>query len=279
METRHFGGVRLPVIGQGTWQMEADDRGSAIRALRRGLDLGMTHIDSAELYGSGKVEELVGEAIRGRRDEIYLVSKVVPSNASRKGTLAACDRSLSRLGTDRLDLYLLHWPGHHPLEGTIAAFEELVEKGKILRWGVSNFDVAELEQAQRIAGPGRIFCNQVLYHLGERAIEHAVIPWCNANGVLVVGYSPFGAGDFPPRGNRAGEQALSEIAAARGATPRQVALRWLIREANVVTIPKASRPAHVEDNAAAGDLSLSDAEIARLDAVYPRGRARGLPTS
>lgn len=274
MERRRFGwtGIELPVIGQGTWNMETDPRGAAVAALRRGLDLGMTHVDTAELYGGGEVEELVAEAIAGRRDEVYLVSKVKPQNASRSGTIRACERSLRRLATDRLDLYLLHWPGSHPLADTIAAFEELVAAGKIRAWGLSNFDEEELEAARRVAGEGRIACNQVLYHLGERAIEHAVIPWCEAHDVAVVAYSPFGSGHF-----RGGE-VLDEIAAAHGATARQVALRFLCRRPSVVTIPKASRIAHVEDNAASGDLALTGEELARIDAAFPLGgRPRGIP--
>src|SRR4029077_728671 len=194
MELREFGASRreVPVIGQGTWYIETAKRASAIAALRRGLDFGMTHIDTAELYGSGAAEGVVAQAIAGRRDEIFLVSKVLPQNASRRGTILACDRSLARLNTDRLDCYLLHWRGQHPLEDTIAAFEELKSAGKILSWGVSNFDLPDLEDVHKIAGEGNLVCNQVLYHLEERAIEHAVIPWCEKRGVAVVAYSPFG---------------------------------------------------------------------------------------
>jgi diketogulonate reductase-like aldo/keto reductase len=204
MERRAFGksGALVPVIGQGTWQMEDDDRASCVAALRRGLDLGMTHVDTAELYGRGVVEELVAEAIEGRRDEIFLVSKVLPHNASREGTVQACERSLRRLKTDRLDCYLLHWPGDHPLAGTIRAFEDLLAAGKIRSFGVSNFDEGELREAIAIAGEGAIACNQVLYHLQERAIEHAVLPFCEAHGITVVGYSPFGSGRFPERSTR-----------------------------------------------------------------------------
>jgi diketogulonate reductase-like aldo/keto reductase len=194
----------VPTIGQGTWMLEEAERGAALAALRRGLDLGMTHIDTAEMYGDGAAEELVAEAISGRRDEVFLVSKVLPSNASREGTLQACDRSLARLGTDRLDCYLLHWRGRFPLEDTIAAFAELKRAGKILSWGVSNFDVDDLEEALVMAGEGQIACNQVLYHLGERAIEHAVLPWCQQHGVALVAYSPFGQQDFPSPASLAG---------------------------------------------------------------------------
>jgi diketogulonate reductase-like aldo/keto reductase len=280
MERRAFGasGAAAAVIGQGTWQMEEDERRAAIAALRRGLDLGLTHVDTAEMYGDGAVEEVVGEAIAARRDEVFLVSKVIPRNATTAGTIAACERSLARLRTDRLDCYLLHWPGSHPLAATIAGFERLVRDGKIRSYGVSNFDVGELAQAEALAGPGRIACNQVLYHLGERSIEHDVLPWCEAHGVAVVGYSPFGSGDFPAPTSRGG-RVLAEIGAAHGASARQVALRFLVRRPSLFAIPKAGRAAHIEDNAGATRLELSDAEIARIDAAFPRGRRRrGVPT-
>ncbi|MEW6270307.1 MAG: aldo/keto reductase [Thermodesulfobacteriota bacterium] len=280
MEERAFGadGARVAWIGQGTWQMELDDRRAALAALRRGFDLGLTHVDTAEMYGDGEVEELVAEAMRGRRKELFLVSKVLPQNASYAGTLRACEQSLARLRTDHLDAYLLHWPGRHPLEETIRAFERLVEDGKIRAWGVSNFAVDDLEEALAIAGEKRIACNQVLYHLEQRAIEHEVLPWCERHGVTVVAYSPFGAGRFPsPR--RGGGRVLAEIAAAHGATPHQVALRFLGRRPSVLTIPKASSIRHVEDNAGADELALDDAELARLDEAFPLGRScRGVPT-
>ena len=270
MERRRFGPLadRVAVVGQGTWQLDGRARRAAVTALRRGLDLGMTHVDTAEMYGPA--EEIIAEAIAGRRDDVFLVSKVLPRNASRRGTIAACERSLQRLQTDRLDVYLLHWRGEHPLADTIAAFEELVAAGKIRAWGVSNFDVADLEEAHAIAGDGRIACNQVLYHLKERAIEHDVLPWCERHGVAVVGYSPFGSGSFPgPRS--AGGRVLQEIADARGATPRQVALGFLVRRASTFAIPKAANPEHVAENAGAGALVLSEHEIARLDEVFPLG--------
>ncbi len=279
MERRHFGPGRreVPVIGQGTWYIEDGERRTVIAALRRGLDLGATHIDTAEMYGSGAAEEIVGEAIAGRRNQVFLVSKVLPSNASRRGTIAACERSLAHLKTDRLDCYLLHWPGNHPLEETIAAFEQLQGQGKIMSWGVSNFDVSELEEAYNIAGEGRLTCNQVLYHLKERAIEHAVIPWCESHGVAVVAYSPYGHGDFPAPGS-AGGRLLQAIADAHNATPRQVAVRFLLRYPSLFAIPKASSPAHVEENVGAGELQLTDDEIARIDKAFPRGpKPRALP--
>jgi diketogulonate reductase-like aldo/keto reductase len=279
MERRRFGfSVEVPVIGQGTWNLELGDRAAAIATLRRGLDLGMTHIDTAEMYGNGAVERIVGEAIAGRRDEIFLVSKVLPENASRTGTVEACERSLARLRTDRLDCYLLHWRGQYPLEETIAAFEQLEREGKILYWGVSNFDVPDLEEARDIAGEDRVVCNQVLYHLEERAMEYEVLPWCERNHAAVVGYSPFGHGRFPGP-DTPGGRLLREIAYAHGATPRQVALRFLVWRPPLFTIPKASHPERAEENAGAGDLRLTDEEIARISAAFPRGRRpRELPT-
>jgi diketogulonate reductase-like aldo/keto reductase len=269
--------VEVPIIGQGTWMLEGRDRTAAVAALQRGLDLGMTHIDTAEMYGSGLAEQLVAAAIAGRRDQVYLVSKVLPENASRRGTITACERSLARLRTDRLDCYLLHWRGRYPLEDTIAAFDQLQHEGKIRSWGVSNFDVPDLDEALEIAGPGRIACNQVLYHLGERAIEHHVLPWCQAHGVALVGYSPFGHGDFPEPASPGG-RALQEIARAHGATARQVALAFLARQPPLFTIPKASTAKHTEENARAADVALTPDDLARLDTVFPAGDASdGLP--
>lgn len=276
--TRSFGSTRRQVacIGQGSWKIESSSAGLA--ALRRGVDLGLTHLDTAEMYGSGAAERLVGKAIEGRRDEVFLVSKVLPSNASRSGTLAACEKSLANLRTDRLDCYLLHWRGSVPLEETLSAFEMLVRQGKILSWGVSNFDAQDLAEAAAIAGPGHPVCNQVLYHLQERAIEHAVLPWVSRHECALVAYTPFGQspGIFDGRSKPA--QVLRDIAAAHGATPRQVALRFLLRHREVFVIPKAADVAHVAENAGAGALQLSDADIARIDAAFPLGPApRGLP--
>jgi diketogulonate reductase-like aldo/keto reductase len=277
MKARPFGSSKceVSVIGQGTWYIDRGDRKHAIAALRRGVDLGMTHIDTAEMYGDAEL--VIAEAIAGRRDEIFLVSKVLPSNASRRGTITACERSLARLNTDRLDCYLLHWRGSYPLDETVAAFEELAGAGKIRSWGVSNFDTDDLGEVLAVAGKGKIACNQVLYHLQERAIEHAVIPWCEQHGVAVVAYSPFGHNDFPSPRNKAG-QALQTIADAHGASPRQVALSFLTRQASVFAIPKASSEEHAADNAAAANLTLSENEIAALDKAFPRGpKPRGLP--
>jgi diketogulonate reductase-like aldo/keto reductase len=275
MELRPFGdpGRRVSVLGLGTWNMERDNRALGIAALRRGIDLGMTHVDTAEMYGSGEVEAIVGEALRGLRDRVFLVSKMLPSNATSDGTVRACERSLSRLATDHLDCYLLHWPSSHPLEETIRGFEKLLKEGKIRSYGVSNFDVEGLVEAVRLAGKGRIACNQVLYHLGERSIEHEVLPWCQERGIAVVAYSPLGAQRF-----RSGK-ALDEIAAERKATPRQIALAFLTRGTSVFAIPKSSVIRHVEENAAAAGLALNEDEIRRLEADFPPGPWRGLATA
>jgi diketogulonate reductase-like aldo/keto reductase len=277
MAQRPFGSLRreVAVIGQGTWYIDEAHRPAAVAALRRGIDLGMTHIDTAEMYGDAEI--VIGEAITGCRDELFLVSKVLPGNASRSGVIAACERSLARLRTDRLDCYLLHWPGRHPLEETFAGFERLREEGKVLSWGVSNFDVPDLQAAWAAGGEGRIACNQVLYHLGERAIEHAVLPWCEAHGVAMVAYSPFGHGDFPQLGT-GGRLVLDEIAASHGATARQVALAFLVRRPSSFAIPKASSADHAAENAGAGAVRLTEAEIARIADAFPLGpRPPSLP--
>lgn len=252
--------------------MEVDGRARAVAALRAGLDLGMTHIDTAEMYGSGRVESIVAEAIAGRREEVYLVSKVLPSHASRKGTQTACEASLQRLKTDHLDCYLLHWPGSHPLEETLAAFEDLRAAGKIRAWGVSNFDEHELARVLSLVGPGKLACNQVLYHLEERSIEHAVLPWCEAHGVAVVGYSPFGRGSFASSPER--KRAIHAIADKYGKSPQNVALAFLTRRPSLFAIPKASKLDHVQDNARAAELSLDAADIEALDRAFPIGPRR-----
>jgi diketogulonate reductase-like aldo/keto reductase len=278
---RGFGATRrqVAVVGQGSWYIENGTASVAIAALRRGFDLGMTHVDTAEMYGSGKAEEIVGEAISGRRDEIFLVSKVLPSHASRNGVIVACERSLARLGTDRLDCYLLHWRGRVPLQETIAAFEQLRRDGKILSWGVSNFDVSDLEEVREIAGEQRPACNQVLYHLDERTIEHAVLPWCEQNGVAVVAYSPFGHRSGFPTARSLKGRVLQEIGEAHGVSARAVALAFLVASPCVFAIPKASDPEHTAENAKAGDLHLSAADMARIQEAFPiNPRARALPT-
>ena len=269
------GGPQVSVIGQGTWYLDHGDRKRAVAALQRGIEAGMTHIDTAEMYGDAEL--VISDAIAGRRDGLFLVSKVLPSNASRRGTITACERSLKRLKTDHLDCYLLHWRGSYPLADTIAAFEELVAAGKIRSWGVSNFDTDDLDELLSVSGKGRIACNQVLYHLQERAIEHAVIPWCEKHGVAVVAYSPFGHDDFPSPRSEGGE-VLAAIADSHNATPRQVALSFLARAPVVFPIPKASSAEHAAENAAAGELTLSADEISAIDKAFPRGpKPRSLP--
>jgi diketogulonate reductase-like aldo/keto reductase len=278
---RAFGvrGRAVAVIGQGTWRSEQSGEAGTLAAMRRGLDLGMTHIDTAEMYGSGEAESLVGTAIAGRRDEVFLVSKVLPNHASKRGTIAACEKSLARLGTDRIDCYLLHWRGQHPLEDTVSAFDTLVRAGKISSWGVSNFDVDDLDELLRICGTGtaRPVCNQVLYHLQERAIEHRVLPWCLEHGLAVVAYTPYGESastfDAATRQGRV----LHEIAAAHRASARQVALAFLLRYDNSFVIPKASTRPHVEENSGAAALALTPADVERIEAAFPRGKPRPLP--
>lgn len=252
----------MPVVGQGTWKLSGKE---SVATLREGLNLGLTHVDTAEMYGS---EETVAEAIEGRRDEVFLVSKVLPSHASHRGVVKACEQSLARLRTDRLDCYLLHWPGSHPLEETIAGFEELLEGGKIRSYGVSNFDEDLIAEAVRIAGPGKIACNQVLYNLEERHIEAGVLPACRESGIALVGYSPFNGVD---------EGEVAAVAEELEATPRQVALAFLTRLPDTFAIPKASRAAHVRENAKR--VRLSAAQVKRLEKAYPLHVRAELPTA
>ena len=260
----------MPVIGQGTWNV-GDDPASETRevaALRAGLDLGLTHIDTAEMYGDGRSEQLVARAIAGRRDEVFLVTKVLPSNASYDGTIQACERSLRRLGTDHLDLYLLHWPsGQHPFAETMRALESLVVAGKTRFIGVSNFTVVELQVAQRCLTTERIVCNQVLYHLGSRGIETEILPMCRRDGIALVGYSPFAQGLFPPRDRRQRE-VLETIAETHGKTTRQVALRFLTSDEGFA-IPKATRIEHVLENAGVAGWALSRSDLAAINEVFP----------
>src|SRR5205809_1243167 len=272
MTKRKFGwtGVQVPILGQGTWNIEGspDAERRAIEALRAGLDLGMTHIDTAEMYGNGRAEELVGEAIAGRRDEVFLASKVLPSNASFEGTLRACERSLKRLGTDWLDLYMLHWPGNHPIRDTMRAMEKLVAEGLVRFIGVSNFDVDELMEAENALRNERMASDQVLYHLGDRGIERRLLPYCARQEIAIVAYSPFGHGDFPSPRSAAG-RVLAEIGERHGRTPRQVALNFLTRHSGVFAIPKATNPEHVKENAGAAGWRLSAGEIAAIDRAFP----------
>jgi diketogulonate reductase-like aldo/keto reductase len=279
MRKRKFGrtGVDVAIVGEGTWNMERDHEADVLAAVRTSVEMGMDHVDTAELYGSGRVETMVGEALAGIRDRVFLVSKVLPSNATRQGTITACERSLARLQTDRLDLYLLHWPGSHPIAETVAGFRHLMRDGKIRAWGVSNFDVGDLEALLDHADVDEIACNQVLYHLEQRAVEHRVVPWCRERGIATVAYSPLGSGSFVAPKSPGG-RVLAEIAAKHGATPQQIALAFLAREPDVFVIPKASTLAHVRANAAAADLVLDDGDVGAIDRAFPRGRARGLPT-
>lgn len=258
-------GETVPALGQGTWYMGDGlrSREEEVAALRLGLDLGLTLIDTAEMYGNGASEQLVGEAITGRRDEAFLVSKVLPSNASKQGTIKACERSLERLGTDRLDLYLLHWRGGTPLRETLEAFEELEEAGKIRHWGVSNFDVSDMEELMALRGGTAVQVNQVLYNLTRRGIEWDLQPWCRERQIPLMAYSPI------EQGRMLEHSALKRIAKRLDATPAQVALAWLLRQEGLIAIPKAGSPRHVEDNRAALDLQLSDEDLAELDETFP----------
>ncbi len=265
-------GTTIPALGQGTWHMgEAGQvRGAEIAALRLGLDLGMALIDTAEMYAEGGAEEVVGEAITGRREEVFLVSKVYPHNASRRGTVAACERSLRRMRVEAIDLYLLHWRGSVPLAETVAAFDGLRRAGKIRHWGVSNCDVDDLEELG--AALAECAVDQVLYSLEHRGAEFDLLPFCAARGMPVMAYSPVGQG-----GKLLRHGALAEVAARHGATPAQVAIAWTLRDPNIVSIPKAADPAHVRLNAAARDLVLSADDLADLDAAFaPPTRKRGL---
>jgi diketogulonate reductase-like aldo/keto reductase len=267
-------GVELPTIGQGTWNLpESGPRlKEARRAIRRGIELGMTHIDTAEMYGSGRVEMLLGEAIRGiPRERLFITTKVLPSNASYRGTLAASERSLARLGCEYLDLYLLHWPGSHPLSETMRALEALVEQGKTRFVGVSNFEANEMIEAASFLRNAPLACNQVLYHLDERGIEHHVLPAARERGIAVVAYTPFGRGSFLRGGAR--REALEAVARKHDATARQVALAFLTRDASVFAIPKAAQVAHVEENAAAAGLVLDAEDIAAIETAFLRGSA------
>lgn len=255
----------MPRLGLGTWEMGVSRaaRIDEIEALRLGIDLGMSLIDTAEMYGDGGAEEVVGEALEGRRDEVFVVSKVLPGNASFEGTVLACERSLRRLRTDRLDLYLLHWAGPHPIEGTLEAFERLREAGKILRFGVSNFDVHEMREVCALPAGAGVAANQVLYNLGRRSIERKLLPWCAARGITVMAYSPLEQGRLRPR------PALQAVAARHGISTAQVALAWTLRDPGVVTIPKAARPDHVRENAAVVQVTLTERDLAELDRDYP----------
>lgn len=258
-------GVSVPVLGQGTWGMGevASRRNAEVAALRAGLDLGMTLIDTAEMYGDGGAEEISGDAIAGRRDEVFVVSKVLPSNAARQGTIAACERSLKRLRTDHIDLYLLHWRGGTPLAETLEAFTTLRAAGKIRGWGVSNFDMSDMKELLSLPGGDEAETNQVLYNPTRRGIEFDLLPACRQRSVSVMAYSPI------EQGRVLGKRVLREIAERRGATPAQVCLAWVLRHSDVIAIPKASDLAHVRENRAALDLELTANDVAALDKAFP----------
>lgn len=262
MRTLELAGVQVPVIGQGTWRMgeNRDLRKYEVAALREGIERGLRLIDTAEMYGEGGAEEVVGEAISGKRDQLFLVSKVYPHNASRSGVAAACERSLRRLGTEHIDLYLLHWRGQYPLEETVEAFERLREQGKIGRWGVSNFD---LDDMQELGAPA-CATNQVLYNPEERGVEFDLLPWQQKQGMPLMAYCPLGQG-----GALLTDAALQQVAQRHGATTAQVALAWALRQPNVLVIPKASDPRHLAENAAAAELQLSAADLQAIDSTYP----------
>ena len=272
MIQRKFGwtGVDVPIIGQGTWMIDGDSEVElrALQTLRLGLDLEMNHIDTAEMYGEGHVEELVGEAIAGRRDEIFLVSKVLPANASYDGTLKACERSLKRLKTDWLDLYLLHWRGSYPLSETMRAMEKLVAEGLVKYIGVSNFDVEDLVEAEQVLQTEQIACNQVLYNLRDRGIEPRLLPYCSKKRIAVVGYAPFGHGNFPSPSSREGKL-LIEIGRRHNRTPKQVALNYLTRHPSTFTIPKTTRLERVKENSGGVGWQLTEDEVNMIDRAFP----------
>jgi diketogulonate reductase-like aldo/keto reductase len=263
------------VLGQGTWNMgeRAALRRQEADALRLGMDLGMTLIDTAEMYGEGGAEEVVGEALAGRRDEAFIVSKVYPHNATRRGVQAACERSLARLGTDRIDLYLLHWRGNVPLDETLEGLASLKTAGKIVDFGVSNFDTADMREAASLPGGAGIAANQVLYNLARRGAEFDLLPWCRQHGILVMAYSPL---ENSPAEQAAmlGEPAVAQVAARHGATAAQIAIAWLLHQDGVIAIPKAVKPAHVRENAAAADIVLGAQDLADLDQAFPPPRRK-----
>ena len=257
-------GETVPALGQGTWGWAEDPsrREDEIAALRLGLDLGLTLVDTAEMYADGAAEELVGEAISGRRDEVFLVDKVLPSNATKRGTIEACERSLRRLGTDWIDLYLLHWRGPTPLQETLEAFDDLAADGKIHQWGVSNFDVPDMQELASVSGGENVQTNQVLYNLTRRGPEYDLLPYCREHGIPVMAYAPI------EQGRMLGDSTLREVADGHDATPAQVALAWILRQQGLIVIPRAGTQEHVRDNRAALDLELTQEDLAALDRAF-----------
>ena len=264
------GGDKMPAYGQGTWHMgESRSRfADEAAALKLGIELGITLIDTAEMYGNGVAEEIVAQAMGGNRDRLFIVSKVLPYNASRQGTIEACEKSLNRLKTDRIDLYLLHWRGSHPFAETLAAFERLQRDGKIRHHGVSNFDRGDMEEWARLGAGKSVASNQILYNLTRRGPEWEVLPWCRERNVSIMAYSPI------EQGRMLGHKALALVAARHGATPAQVALAWLLRQNGMIVIPKATRQEHVRENLGALDLKLTDADLADLDRAFPPPKGR-----
>jgi diketogulonate reductase-like aldo/keto reductase len=263
-------GEQVPALGQGTWYMGEDRRRAAeeAAALRLGIDLGMTLIDTAEMYGSGGAEEVVARAAEGMRDQLFIVSKVYPHNASRAGVVAACERSLKRLATDRIDLYLLHWRGSIPLAETLEGFQRLERDGKIRHHGVSNFDRADMAEWVGLSGGETVAADQVLYNLSRRGPEWDLVPWCRERGVAIMAYTPLG------QGSMLGNRTLAEIARRSGATPAQIALAWLLREEGTIVIPKASRPEHVRENRGALDIALTEEDLTALDRAFPPPKSK-----
>jgi len=261
-------GERVPQLGQGTWGMgeSGRKRKEEVAALRLGLDLGMTLIDTAEMYANGGAEEVVAEAIEGRRDEVFIVSKVLPENSTRSGTIAACERSLKRLRTDRIDLYLLHWRGRPPLEETLAAFAALLDKGAIRSWGASNFDIDDMKELVALDGGTACATNQVLYNLRRRGIEYDLLPWCRGREIPIMAYSPI------EQGRLLRERTLTSVAVRHRASPAQIALAWVLRQTDMMVIPKASNEAHVTENRAALDIKLTDADLVELEGAFPPPR-------
>ena len=261
-------GEAVPQLGQGTWQMAQarSKRAGEIAALQAGIDLGLTLLDTAEMYADGAAEELLGEAVAGRRDEVFIVSKVYPHNASRRGVVAACERSLKRLGTDRIDLYLLHWMGHYPLSETVDGFSELQEAGKIRHWGVSNLDTGDMQDLVAAPNGSGVATNQVLYNLVRRGVEWSLLPWLRERSIPLMAYSPVEQAKLidNPR--------LVKFATASGASPAQIALAWLLAKDDVIVIPKASSVAHVRENAAARELTLTPEQLQELDEIFPAPR-------
>jgi diketogulonate reductase-like aldo/keto reductase len=264
-KTKLPSGEEVPVLGQGTWGFgeQPENRVNEIEALRFGIEIGMTLIDTAEMYGDGAAEEVVGEAIAGRRENLFIVDKVLPQHATRKGTVAACETSLRRLGTDRIDLYLLHWRGGVPLAGTLAGFDDLLRAGKIRYWGVSNFDVPDMVEVAGLPGGSAVATDQVLYNLMRRGIEYDLMPWCEQRNIPIMAYSPL------EQGRLMGDPEIRRIAAEHSTTPSQVALAWVLRKERVIAIPKASTPAHVKQNRVALDIHLTPDQLAALDRAFP----------